>query len=69
MGKDHLGHPSGINKSEGTGNTASRNDEENKKATDSYTKGEDKMADNIRERHPNRNTDKTDPTNAGGYKQ
>ena len=69
MGKDHSGYPSGVNKSEGTGNTAPRNDAENKKATDKYTDGEDKVADNIKERHPNRNTDKTDATNAGGYKQ
>jgi hypothetical protein len=69
MGKDHLGYPSGVNKSEGTGNTAPRNDEENEKATDEYTGGEDKVADNIKERHPNRNTDKPDATNAGGYKQ
>lgn len=69
MGKDHLGYPSGVNKSEGTGNTASREEEKNKKATEKYTEGEDTLAGNIRERHPNRNTDKDKPTGAGGYKQ
>jgi hypothetical protein len=69
MGKDHSGHPSGVNKSEGTGNSATGNDDKNKKATEKYTKGEDEIADNVPERHPNRNTDKDDATTAGGYKQ
>ena len=69
MGKDHLGYPSGVNKSEGTGNSAAKDENKNKEATDKYTKGEDKVAENVRERHPNRNTDKGDATNAGGYKQ
>ena len=69
MGKDHLGYPSGVNKSEGTGNSAARDEDQNKKATEKYTEDEDKVADNIQQRHPNRNTDKADATNAGGYKE
>jgi hypothetical protein len=69
MGKDHLGYPSGVNKSEGTGNSAAGDDNKNKEATDKYTKSEDEVAENIPERHPNRNRDKNDATNAGGYKQ
>lgn len=69
MGKDHLGYPSGVNKNEGTGNTATRDDKKNKEATEKYTEGEDQITDNAPKRHPNRNTDKEDSTNAGGYKK
>ena len=71
MGKDHKGQPAGTNKSEGTGLTSDmqNEDEQNdKKMTDKYLANGDKLADNVQERHPNRNTDKDDPTNAGGYK-
>lgn len=37
--------------------------------TDKYMEGEDQVADNVNLRHPNRNTDKGDATNAGGYQQ
>ena len=68
MGKDHLGYPSGVNKSEGTGNSAAKDDDKNKEATRKYTEGEDKLSVDAPQRHPNRNTDKGDATNAGGYK-
>lgn len=72
MGKDHRGQPSGTNKEEGLGlrPTISPEDiEQDQQMTEKYTTGEDELADNVREMHPNRNTDKDDATNAGGYKQ
>jgi len=60
------GKPSGINKSEGTGvpskvkHDMKKDDELTRRHTD-----EDVRA---RTRKPNRNTDKGDPTNAGGYR-
>jgi len=71
MGRDHLGKPSGVDKSEGTGLRPDMPPEklkEDEAATNKYTKGEDELADNLKVRHPNRNTDKDDATNAGGYK-
>jgi hypothetical protein len=73
MGKDHRGHPSGVNKSDdGTGIPAGgkfvedpKRDEE---LTDKYTDDEREISGNIRQNNPNRNSDKDDATNAGGYK-
>lgn len=72
MGKENKGQPSATNKSEGTGMTNDINNqdlERNKEMTDKYLSGEDEPGENVREMHPNRNTDKEDATNAGGYKQ
>ena len=72
MGKDHKGRPSGTNKSEGTGVPSKLQPEDLKKdeeITDKFMEKEDKVADNVHVLHPNRNTDKPDATNAGGYKQ
>lgn len=66
------GKPSGINKSEGTGvpsKLSPADQEKNNPVSDKYTKDEDQVTDDIRELHPNRNTDKGRATNAGGYKQ
>jgi hypothetical protein len=73
MGKDHKGHPSGINKSEeGTGVPASdkyiedpKRDEE---LTNKYTNDDMSIVDNVLKNNQNRNPDKGDATNAGGYK-
>lgn len=60
------GQPSGANKSEGTGTPSKiRND---KKLTEKYTEEDKKIADGIRTNDTNRNTQKEDPTNAGGYR-
>lgn len=67
------GQPSGTNKSDqGTGiptdkyvNNMERNDE----LTEKYTDDNKDIADSVRSNNPNRNVDKTDATNAGGYKQ
>ncbi len=37
--------------------------------TKKYTDDDDQIAEHVHVRHPNRNVDKTDGTNAGGYKQ
>ncbi|HZH01555.1 MAG TPA: hypothetical protein VEY32_10765, partial [Flavisolibacter sp.] len=72
MGKDHRGHPSGVNKNEGTGVPEGgkfREDlQRDQELTDQYTDGEDGLAEQVREMKPNRNTDKDDATNAGGYR-
>jgi hypothetical protein len=67
------GSPAGANKSDkGTGiptdkfvNNMERNDE----LTDQYTDNNEDIADSVRTNNPNRNPDKTDATNEGGYKQ
>lgn len=72
MGKDHRGKPSGANKNEGTGLRPDMPPEKlegDNEITDKYMEGEDQVADNVNLRHPNRNTDKGDATNAGGYQQ
>jgi len=71
MGKDHRGQPSGTNKSEGTGLSTDLQNQDldkNEEMTDKYLSGEDELNENVREKNPNRNTDKDKPTNAHGYK-
>lgn len=67
MGKDREGNfhppkgkPSGANKSEGAGMQPTPPDEmdEYKKITEKYMEGEDDPADNVHQRHANRNTSK-----------
>ena len=47
--------------------------EENRKQeqeiSDKYTDGDNGLAEGVRGNNPNRNVDKDDATNAGGYKQ
>jgi hypothetical protein len=72
MGRDRKRQPSGQNKEEGLGIKpvmSSENLEGSDEMTKKYTKDEDELAENVKEGHPNRNTDKDDSTNAGGYKQ
>ena len=72
MGKDHRGKPSGAGKEEGLGLRPDMPQEkfkEDDKATKKYTKDEDELQENVKLKHPNRNTDKDDATNAGGYRQ
>lgn len=72
MGKDHLGQPTGTNKSEGTGVPAGGqnmdNQQRDQELTDRYTDGDNNVAEGVRTANPNRNVDKGDATNAGGYK-
>jgi hypothetical protein len=69
----HNGKPSGANKSEDE--TGLRPGlpldevQQDKEMTEKYTENEEQIAKNVHVRHPNRNTNKTDATNAGGYKQ
>jgi hypothetical protein len=66
------GKPSGVDKPmQGTGVPANVSDESranDQRLTDDYTVGDEEIADGIREMNPNRNVDKTDATNAGGYR-
>lgn len=67
MGKDQngtfhpgKGKPSGINKEEGLGLEATKPQDMNEylEISDKYIDGEDELAGNVQERHPNRNTSK-----------
>ena len=61
MGKDHRGHPSGINKNEGLGLRKTLPEEKvesDEEMTEKYTKGPDELKEDVRMGHPNRNTDK-----------
>jgi hypothetical protein len=66
------GKPSGINKSEeGTGvpsDLKPRNLNKDKALTKEYADDDKKLADHVRSKHPNRNVDKENATNAHGYK-
>ena len=73
MGKDHRGHPSGVNKSnEGTGTPSGgkfiQDEKNDEQLTDNYTDNDQNVSGNVRQNNPNRNTDKDDATNAGGYR-
>ena len=59
MGKDHRGHPSGSNKQESSGIKpvmTSENLEGSEKMRKKYTKDEDQLPDNVKQKHPNSNT-------------
>ena len=65
------GRPSGLNKSEGTGvpsNLKPRNLNKDKALTEEYTDDDRKLAGHVRSKHPNRNVNKENATNAHGYK-
>lgn len=49
-------------------NPREHKESQEQKIKDKYTDKEGNPADHIREENPNRNVDKTDATNAGGYK-
>ena len=71
MGKDHRGQPAGSNKREDSGIKpvmSSENLEGSEKMRKKYTKDEDRLADNIKGKHPNRNRNKGNSTNIGGYR-
>jgi hypothetical protein len=72
MGRDHRGKPSGINKGiDPTGIPNKITPEtlpENLEISEKYTEDENDIAENVHLRHPNRNTDKDDATNIGGYR-
>ena len=61
------GKPSGANKEEGLGlqPTPPEKLEEYFEITDKYTAGEDKLAEGVPEKHPNRNTSKGENTKTG----
>jgi hypothetical protein len=65
------GKPAGKAKPGGTGVPsvvkAGSNQKDNR-ITKTYTDNDDKVASHVRTKHPNRNVNKPDATNAGGYK-
>jgi hypothetical protein len=71
MGKDHLGHPSGVNKSESGTGIPARLDAENRPndvdKTEKYTDNDERVSDNVRQGHPNRNTDKGKSSDSPPY--
>jgi hypothetical protein len=68
----HKGKPSGINKPEETTgvptNLTPDNADLNQEQTEKYTEDDTRIAENIREKNPNRNVNKEKATNAHGYK-
>lgn len=65
------GKPAGANKPEGTGTPTGFKSKDLKKdddLTDEFTDDDKKIADHIRSKHPNRNADKDNATNAHGYR-
>ena len=72
MARRDKGKPSGANKQEGSGlrpDMPAEKIEQDEQMTEKYTADEDEPAESLRVMHPNRNTDKNNATNAGGYKQ
>jgi hypothetical protein len=71
MGKDHRGHPSGVNKSESGTGIPTRMEPENRPndvdKTEKYTNDDQSVADNVRTGHPNRNTDKNKSSDSPPY--
>jgi hypothetical protein len=69
----HKGKPSGRTEPEGTGIPSGINSKDlklkiDKKLTEQYTDDDRRMAASVRSKHPNRNVNKTESTNRGGYK-
>ena len=59
-----------INRSTETHIDSGRSEENpNEKVSEKYTGDKDELKEGVREMNPNRNVDKEDATNAGGYKQ
>lgn len=68
MAKDDKGQPPGSNKVEGLGTKPvmpAENLEGSEDMGEKHTEDEDQLADNVRQRGPERDADKGTPTNAG----
>jgi hypothetical protein len=68
MGRDHLGKPSGADKNESRTGIPSQPGKGDNAMTEKYTDNDERISHNVRTNHPNRNTEKGNATNAGGYK-
>lgn len=75
MAKDtntDTGKPSGVNKPEPRTGVPSQVSDDNRandeRMTEQYTNDDGGISDGIRTMHPNRNEDKDDATNIGGYR-
>ena len=70
----HKGNPSGRNKSQnmkGTGvptHFGADDCNHDIMLTNQYTDNDDRLAEHVKTRHPNRNVNKTEATNARGYR-
>lgn len=69
----HKGKPSGINKSENRGTGVPSNFKpadlkRDEKMEGKYIRDDEELGPNVRVQHRNRNANKRNPTNAGGYK-
>jgi hypothetical protein len=69
----HKGKPSGINKpvKRGTGIPSDFKPadlQRDERLADKYIRDDEELGGNVRVQHRNRNTNKKNPTNAGGYK-
>ena len=66
------GHPSGANKPKtGTGiptNISTEKMQQDEELTEKYTADDNDTGEGVRTGHPNRNEDKGDATNIGGYR-
>ena len=72
MAKDHKGKPFDSNKNEGLGLKPvipTENLEGSDEMEEKYTKNENELSENVKEKHHNRNMNKGNSTNAGGYRQ
>ncbi len=72
MAKDHKGKPFGSNKNERLGLKPvipTENLEGSDEMEEKYTKNENELSENVKEKHPNRNTNKGNSTSAGDYRQ
>ena len=69
MKEENKNQQQGANQSNETGVTADKEKlERDQELTDKYTKDDQGIADHVRTNNPNRNVDKEDATNAGGYR-
>ena len=72
MSRDHVGTPGdNSNEQHQTGIPSKMQPEDinrNEDLTENYTNDDQDIADHVRVNNPNRNVDKGDATNAGGYR-
>lgn len=64
------GQPSGNKPMEGTGIPSKMTDQNrpnDERLTNDYTRDDEELKENVRERHPNRNVDKGRQPGTGGY--
>lgn len=72
MSRDHVGRPGDTSKEQSQTGIPTKMQPEDmpmqNDLTEKYTNDDNEIADHVRVNNPNRNVDKEDATNAGGYK-